>query len=73
MEVDVKLAQQWDTEKGGERFSEDEVGRATVLTRLDTALSAGMIGYNAKMLYSIKTGVWCLVALSIINIVLPRL
>lgn len=68
-EIDASLGVQWREDRESQEYTEEEARIATVLTRMDTGLAASLLFYNAKMLNSIRLGVWSLVALGIIHLV----
>jgi hypothetical protein len=69
-EIDSSLGARWSEDRESQEYTEDEVRIATVLTRMDMGLAASLIGYNAKMLSSIRLGVWSLVAIGIVHLVI---
>jgi len=53
-----------------QNYTEDEVRAASVIMRMDISFLASILGYNAKLLGSIRLGVWSLVAIGIVHLFL---
>ena len=68
--IDTSIGKQWSEDRIEKSYSEEEARVATVLTRMDVSLGASVVGYNAKLLYSIKNGVWTIAVLLLLNLIL---
>jgi hypothetical protein len=70
--VDSGIKANWESEAVSNSYSKEEAKIATVLTRQDTALIASINGYNSKILESIKSAVWLLVVIYLVDIYLTH-
>jgi hypothetical protein len=70
--VDHSLGSRWNEDRVNQKYTEEEARVATVLSRMDIGLATSLLGYNAKMLNSIRIGVWALVAIGIVHLVLTH-
>lgn len=66
--IDETIGKNWKLEKEKYTYEKSEVDAATVLSRLDIALASSLLAYNAQMLYSIRLGVWVLVAITLTSL-----
>ena len=66
--ADQAIGKQWAADSNNCSFTEEEARIASVLTRMDTQLNAHLLSYNAKVLSHIRTGVWALVVIGIIQV-----
>jgi hypothetical protein len=69
-EIDQALGLRWSQDREDQSYTEEEARVAAVLTRMDTGLSASILGYNAKMLTSIRNGIWIIAVIEAINLVI---
>lgn len=67
-EMDSSLGARWAEDRENQEYSAEEARVAAVLTRMDMGLAASLLGYNAKMLNSIRHGVWSLVVIGVIHL-----
>lgn len=70
-EMDIKIKESWDVSSGKQKeaniFSEKDSYLAVVQTRQDVALNLSVNVFNAKVLSSIKLGIWALVIIEVIR------
>jgi hypothetical protein len=67
-EIDQALGLRWSQDREDQSYTEEEARVAAVLTRMDMGLSASILGYNAKMLTSIRNGIWIIVVIEAIDL-----
>ena len=68
-ETDSALGRRWAEDRENQSYTEEEARIAAVLTRMDVGLSASLLGYNAKMLTSIRNGVWVVALIEAIRLI----